>query len=117
RSGDFAATAAIAHERPFELPIPRREELVADLALAATSHVSEDERERLESDLADPALRAWVDAVAPGLAQAAHATGHPRTRVEQKPAAPSAADGPLDALGANDADTEVPPVAVRTSSS
>jgi hypothetical protein len=67
RMGEIEAVAAVARERTAALPLPRREELLADLALAATTTVSEDERERLASELGDARLSKWIEAIAPGL--------------------------------------------------
>jgi hypothetical protein len=71
RDEDWTAAARVACERTAELPIPRREELLADLAVAATSTTGDDERHRLASELADASLAHWIDAVAPRLRERA----------------------------------------------
>jgi hypothetical protein len=69
KSGDLDEARAIARERTVELPIPLRDEVLADLVLAVgPDGLAKDERERLAAELdADARLRAWIDAVAPGL--------------------------------------------------
>ncbi|HEY8074591.1 MAG TPA: hypothetical protein VIF62_10780, partial [Labilithrix sp.] len=78
RAGDFAACAAIARERTNEMPMPRREELLGDLAIAAKSGASEDERWRLADEMGDLSVAKWIDAVAPGLRDAALASTRAR---------------------------------------
>ena len=69
RRGDRDAARAVARERTGELPLPLRDELLADLVLAtAPEGASREEQERVDAELrADRALAAWVDAIAPGL--------------------------------------------------
>lgn len=101
RMGDLASAAAVARERTAELPMPRREELLGDLALAATGVVSEDERERLESELGDEVVARWIEAVAPRLRDTALGPAR-RARVA------AAADEVTDAHDAAHADEVAP---------
>ncbi|MCL2779806.1 MAG: hypothetical protein FWD73_17585 [Polyangiaceae bacterium] len=66
-SGNFDGAATIASQRPAESALPRREELLGDLAMAAVWGAEDSERERLEAEMANPAMRGWVQAVAPSL--------------------------------------------------
>jgi hypothetical protein len=66
-SGNFEAAARIASSRPAESALPRCEELLGDLAMAAVWGAEDSESERLEAEMANPAIRGWVQAVAPGL--------------------------------------------------
>ncbi len=71
RAGDLAKAADLARGRAPELPLSLRDDMLADLILAATSVVSKDERERINGELDDDAaLRAWIDDVGPGLREA-----------------------------------------------
>ena len=68
RGGDREAACAMARARTAELPIPYREEMLADLVLASRGELGEEDLQRLEDELRDDeALRKWIDAVAPGL--------------------------------------------------
>lgn len=69
RRGDLDAARAVARERTGELPLPLRDEVLADLVLATAPHgASREEQERVDAELrADPPLAAWIDAIAPGL--------------------------------------------------
>lgn len=68
RAGDRAAACAVARSRTGDLPLPYREDVLADLVLASRAEASEDDLARLDAELHDDAeLRAWLDAVAPGL--------------------------------------------------
>lgn len=69
KGGDREAARAIARGRTAELPLPMRDDVLCDLVLATSGDpFSNDDRERLAGELDDdPRLRAWVDAVAPGL--------------------------------------------------
>jgi hypothetical protein len=82
RAGDLARAAEIARGRAPELPLSLRDEMLADVVLAATSVMSKDERERIDGELDDDsALRAWIDDAAPGLRETS------RTRVGTSAAA------------------------------
>jgi tetratricopeptide (TPR) repeat protein len=68
RSGNLDAAAEVAKRRSPDLPLSLRDDMLADVVLAATTTVPPEERERIDAELHDDAeLRAWVDAVAPGL--------------------------------------------------
>ncbi len=68
RGGDRDAACAIARSRTADLPLPYREDVLADLALASRGDTTDEDRARLDAELHDDAeLRAWIDAVAPGL--------------------------------------------------
>jgi hypothetical protein len=68
RGGDRDAACAIARSRTADLPLPYREDVLADLALASRGDVADEDVARLDAELHDDAeLRAWIDAVAPGL--------------------------------------------------
>jgi hypothetical protein len=68
RGGDRDAACAIARSRTADLPLPYREDVLADLALASRGDASDEDVARLDAELHDDAeLRAWIDAVAPGL--------------------------------------------------
>ena len=59
---------ALAKARTTEMLLPYREEVLADLVLASHRDLTEEDLARLDSELQDDAeLRAWLDAVAPGL--------------------------------------------------
>lgn len=90
RNNDLDTAAAVARERNAELPIPLRDELLADIMLALTNpgtpgeEVGRIERELHEDDVA----RQWVDTIAPSaraLLQALSARG--RVRVTDSPPA------------------------------
>lgn len=69
RRGDLDAARTIARQRTGELPIPLRDEMLADLVLAtAPQGASREEQERVDAELREGhMLSAWVDAIAPGL--------------------------------------------------
>ncbi|HSO35972.1 MAG TPA: hypothetical protein VLT33_25770 [Labilithrix sp.] len=68
RGADRGAAYALARARTMEMPLPYREDVLADLVLASRGQLSEDELARLDGELLDdPALRTWLDLVAPGL--------------------------------------------------
>ncbi len=68
RSGNLDVAAEVAKGRSPDLPLSIRDDMLADVVLAATTTVPAEERERIDAELRDDAeLRAWVDAVAPGL--------------------------------------------------
>ena len=68
RAGDRDAACAIARSRTADLPLPYREDVLADLALASRGDATEEDLARLDAELHDDGeLRAWLDAVAPGL--------------------------------------------------
>jgi hypothetical protein len=68
RGGDRDAACAIARSRTADLPLPYREDVLADLALASRGDATDEDGARLDAELHDDAeLRTWIDAVAPGL--------------------------------------------------
>lgn len=68
RAGDRDAACAVARSRTGDLPLPYREDVLADLALASRGEATDDDLARLDAELRDDAeLRGWLDAVAPGL--------------------------------------------------
>ena len=78
RGGDLPRAADLARARAPELPLSLRDDMLADVVLAATSVVSKDERERIDAELENDApLRAWIDGVAPACARR-HACASPR---------------------------------------
>jgi hypothetical protein len=90
RSGDRDAACAIARSRTADLPLPYREDVLADLALASRGDATDEDLTRLDAELDDDAeLRGWIDCVAPGLRD--HPTGHGRRpRVHADPVAEAA---------------------------
>jgi hypothetical protein len=68
-AGDLDEARRVAAQRTAELPVPLRDDLLADLVVAVGPRgLPEGERERLDAELRDDATaRAWIDAVAPGL--------------------------------------------------
>jgi hypothetical protein len=70
RRGDLDAARRVASERSAELAIPLRDEVLGDLVLAlAPSGASAEEQVRVDAELRESAeLRAWVEAIGPGLA-------------------------------------------------
>jgi hypothetical protein len=81
RAGERDAACVIARSRTADLPLPYREDVLADLALASRGEATDDDLARLDAELHDDAeLRAWLDAVAPGLRDDRALQGH-RTRV------------------------------------
>jgi hypothetical protein len=68
RAGERDAACAIARSRTADLPLPYREDVLADLALASRGDATDEDLARLDAELHDDAeLRSWIDAVAPGL--------------------------------------------------
>ena len=68
REGDRNAACAVARSRTASMPLPYREDVLADLVLASRGHLSEEDLARLDGELLDDAgLRSWLDLVAPGL--------------------------------------------------
>lgn len=68
RSGDRDAAFAAARSRTGELPMPYREEILADLVLASRRELGEADRARVDTELReDEQLQRWVEIVAPGL--------------------------------------------------
>ncbi len=68
RGGDRNAACAIARSRTADLPLPYREDVLAELALVSRAEATEDDLARLAAELQDDSeLCAWLDAVAPGL--------------------------------------------------
>jgi hypothetical protein len=65
---DRSAACALAKTRTAEMPLPYREDVLADLVLAARGDLAEEDLARLDGELHDDAeLRVWLDLVAPGL--------------------------------------------------
>jgi hypothetical protein len=69
RAGDLDAARALAMQRTAELPVPLRDDLLADLVLATGPRgLPTEEIERVAAELRDNAeVCAWIDAIAPGL--------------------------------------------------
>jgi hypothetical protein len=68
QGGNLDAAAEVARARTPDLPLTIRDDMLADVVLAATTTVPREERERIAAELHDDdELRAWIDAVAPGL--------------------------------------------------
>jgi hypothetical protein len=68
RAGELDEAMVMARARTRDLPLSIRDDMLADVVLAATTTVPREERERIDSELRDDdELRAWMDAVAPGL--------------------------------------------------
>jgi hypothetical protein len=68
RAGDLEAAAKIARTRSADMPLTLRDDLLIDVVLAVVDGASTEELERIEGELRDDEkVRAWVDAVAPGL--------------------------------------------------
>jgi len=94
RRGDLEEARRIAGTRTPDMPLTIRDEMLADLVLAATTAVPADERDRIDGELHDdPELRAWIDGIAPGLRE--------RSRTRVAVAAPAAEGAPeeLEAAG------------------
>jgi len=95
RAGDRDDACSIARSRTADLPLPYREDVLADLALASRGDATEEDLARLDAELHDDGeLRAWLDAVAPGLRDDRALHGR-RARVA-KPADGSAAAVPAE---------------------
>lgn len=68
RGGDRDEACVAARARTAEMPLPYREDVLADLVLASRGEVPEEDLARLEAELRDDAeLQTWIDAVAPGI--------------------------------------------------
>jgi hypothetical protein len=68
RAGDMAGAAQIARGRTLDLPLPLREDVLGDVALALASGAAREELGRLDGELReDGELRAWLDAIDPEL--------------------------------------------------
>ena len=69
RSGDLDMAREIARQRTAELPVPLRDDLLADLVLATGPRgLPKEEMERVAAELRDNAeVCAWIEAIAPGL--------------------------------------------------
>lgn len=68
RRGRLEEAAALARARTPELPLSKRDEMLADLVVAASSGASEDELVRIHAELREDAqLAGWIEKVAPGL--------------------------------------------------
>jgi hypothetical protein len=81
RRDDHAEAARLARERTPELPLSRRDEMLADIVLALEGgDVVEGELERIAAELADdPQLAKWIDRMTPGAR--AKVAARSRTRV------------------------------------
>jgi hypothetical protein len=90
RSGDLDAARELAQQRTAELPVPLRDDLLADLVLATGPRgLPKEERERIAAELRDNAeVGAWIEAIAPGLRERFGAGLHGGVRVSA-----DAADG------------------------
>jgi hypothetical protein len=97
-AGDLGRARELAGSRTQELPLSLRDEMLVDLAVAATTTLSKDERARIDGELADDGeLRAWIDIAAPGLRDRARAAACPvRVNADADVADPV---GVLDANG------------------
>jgi tetratricopeptide (TPR) repeat protein len=82
-SGRFEEAAAMARERPADLPLSMQEELLCDaLRVSAGDHLPEGERERIELDLREDALVGrFLDAAAPALRSTLHQKRGPRVAI------------------------------------
>jgi len=68
RAGNLDEAATIAHRRTLDLPLPLRDDTLADVVLAASEGASIDEFARITRELDDDdSVRTWIDAVAPHL--------------------------------------------------
>jgi hypothetical protein len=98
RAGERDAACAIARSRTADLPLPYREDVLADLALASRGEATDEDLARLDAELHDDAeLRAWLDAVAPGLRDDRALQGK-RTRLSSGSSSPSSPSSPPDPL-------------------
>lgn len=87
KSGDLVEARRVARQRTAELPIPLRDDLLADLVLAVGERgLPRSEMERLDGELRDdPVSRTWIEAVAPGLRTALEEEVHGRGRGHAEP--------------------------------
>ena len=100
RAVDRAAACELARARSAELPLPYREDVLADLVLASRREVSDEDLAGLDAQLReDDELRQWIDAVAPGVrderplqGQGPHARGVTRGDPNAKNEAPQLVD-------------------------
>ncbi len=68
QGADRSAACAIARARTGSMPLPYREDVLADLVLASRGDLSAEDLAGLDGELQDDAeLRTWLDRVAPGL--------------------------------------------------
>lgn len=84
RRRDIEEALRLARERTPELPLNRRDEMLADIVIAlAGDKDAAGEVERIAFELAeDPELAAWIDFMAPGARDRLAEHGHVRVRVE-----------------------------------
>ncbi len=87
KAGQLDAAAAMARERPVDLPLTMQEELLCDaLRLHAGDELPEGERVRIEADLREDAVSArFLDGVAPALRRMLHAGQRVADPVMQHP--------------------------------
>jgi hypothetical protein len=103
RRGDLEAASRVATSRTPDLPLSIRDDMLADVVLAATTAVPQHERERIDAELQDDAeLRAWVDAVAPGIRE------RRPTRIGDEAGAGAAAEAIALAESEAEADAHIP---------
>jgi hypothetical protein len=103
RAGDRDGAVRLSRERTLELPVSRRDEMLADIVLATSGGRRLDgEVERLLTELAeDQELSAWIDLMAPGIRNALGALRQGGPRVNA--VAPEPASMPVDEIDAPDA--------------
>lgn len=76
RAGDGRAAAEVARTRTLDMPLTLRDDVLADIVLAVNDGASDEERDRIEAEVRDdPELRAWLDAITPGLRERVRARG------------------------------------------
>ncbi len=104
KAGQMEAAAAMARERPVDLPLSMQEELLCDaLRVYAGDELPEGERVRIELDLREDATTArFLDGVAPPLRRMLHPSSGPRV------ADPVLAAPPMDVEEEDDDDDEAP---------
>ncbi|NOU26737.1 MAG: hypothetical protein HOO96_02430 [Polyangiaceae bacterium] len=80
KAGQLNAAAAMARERPVDLPLTMQEELLCDaLRVYAGDELPEGERVRIELDLREDAVSArFLDGIAPPLRRMLHPSSGPR---------------------------------------
>jgi len=99
REGDLPGARRVAMTRTPSLTLTLRDDMLADVVLAASTDMTADERERIDAELSDDAeLRAWIDAVAPDLRRGA--------RVQVAPAKPMEGTSTSDANALAEATAE-----------